>query len=229
VKLAPLPIPWSPALVSDGHDRHSATVQVVVNGEGEVAKVIETEAVFIHWPRFGVCRKSVNCIEYLQAEGIGRERAPFKVPKEGLSNFVLCLSQKRNFEPSHSELRRAFASVHGAVLAVPARSSSRRARSSRRQASEMEASALPSRLSSNATASADRSSAGNSRTSSSSWPTRAFMKQSLALGPGLVHGAGAPSSNKSFDADTQRHCAAQRVGERTPRGAMPLRAGQLQR
>jgi hypothetical protein len=36
-------------------------------------------------------------------------------------------------------------------------------------------------------------------------------------------------SNTSFDADTQRHCAAKRAGERMPRGAMPLRAGQLQR
>jgi len=33
--------------------------------------------------------------------------------------------------------------------------------------------------------------------------------------------------NRSFDTDTQRHCAASRAGERTPRGAMPLRAGQL--
>jgi hypothetical protein len=36
-------------------------------------------------------------------------------------------------------------------------------------------------------------------------------------------------SNRSFDSDTQRHCAAKRAGERTPRGAMPLRAGQLRR
>ena len=35
--------------------------------------------------------------------------------------------------------------------------------------------------------------------------------------------------NRSFDTDTQWHSAAKRVGERTPRGAMPLRAGQLQR
>ena len=35
--------------------------------------------------------------------------------------------------------------------------------------------------------------------------------------------------NRSFDADTQRHCAAKRANERTPRGAMPLSAGQLQR
>jgi hypothetical protein len=35
--------------------------------------------------------------------------------------------------------------------------------------------------------------------------------------------------NRSFDADTQRHCAARRVGERTLRGAMPLRASQLRR
>ena len=36
-------------------------------------------------------------------------------------------------------------------------------------------------------------------------------------------------SNKSLDTDTQRHCAAGRAGERTSRGAMPLRAGQLGR
>jgi len=35
--------------------------------------------------------------------------------------------------------------------------------------------------------------------------------------------------NRSFDTDTQWHCAARRAGERTPRGAMPLRAGQLRR
>jgi len=36
-------------------------------------------------------------------------------------------------------------------------------------------------------------------------------------------------SNRSFDADPQRHCAARRADEHTPRGAMPLRAGQLRR
>jgi hypothetical protein len=35
--------------------------------------------------------------------------------------------------------------------------------------------------------------------------------------------------NRSFDADTQRHCAARRMLPRTARGAMPLRAGQLRR
>ncbi len=33
--------------------------------------------------------------------------------------------------------------------------------------------------------------------------------------------------NRSFDAGTQRHCAANRMLSRTARGAMPLRAGQL--
>jgi uncharacterized membrane protein YhaH (DUF805 family) len=33
------------------------------------------------------------------------------------------------------------------------------------------------------------------------------------------------ASNRSFDTDTQRHCAARRAGEHTSRGAMPLRAG----
>lgn len=35
--------------------------------------------------------------------------------------------------------------------------------------------------------------------------------------------------NKSFDADTQRHCVASRARKHTPGGAMPLRAGQLRR
>jgi hypothetical protein len=37
------------------------------------------------------------------------------------------------------------------------------------------------------------------------------------------------ASNRSFYTDTQRHCAARRAGEHTHRGAMPLRAGHLQR
>jgi hypothetical protein len=36
-------------------------------------------------------------------------------------------------------------------------------------------------------------------------------------------------SNRSFDADTLRHCAAKRAGELTPRGPMPMADGQLQR
>src|SRR4051812_11268602 len=36
-------------------------------------------------------------------------------------------------------------------------------------------------------------------------------------------------SNKSFDTDTQRHCAARRAGERTTCGALPLCAAHLQR
>lgn len=34
---------------------------------------------------------------------------------------------------------------------------------------------------------------------------------------------------KSFDTDTQRNSATRRADKLTPRGAMPLRAGQLQR
>jgi hypothetical protein len=42
-------------------------------------------------------------------------------------------------------------------------------------------------------------------------------------------GFGEVASNRSFDSDTQRHCAASRAREHTARGAMPLRAGQLRR
>ena len=37
------------------------------------------------------------------------------------------------------------------------------------------------------------------------------------------------TSNKSFDADTQRYCAASRARKHTPGGAMRLRAIQLRR
>ena len=40
---------------------------------------------------------------------------------------------------------------------------------------------------------------------------------------------GTVPSNRSFDADTHRQGAAKRAGELTPRGALPVRAGQLQR
>jgi hypothetical protein len=36
-------------------------------------------------------------------------------------------------------------------------------------------------------------------------------------------------SNRSFDSDTHRQGAARRAGELTPRGALPVRAGQLRR
>jgi hypothetical protein len=36
-------------------------------------------------------------------------------------------------------------------------------------------------------------------------------------------------SNISFDTDTHLHCAASRVDEPTPCGAVPVRAGQLRR
>jgi len=35
--------------------------------------------------------------------------------------------------------------------------------------------------------------------------------------------------NRSFDTDTHRQGAPQRAGELTPRGALPVRAGQLRR
>jgi hypothetical protein len=36
-------------------------------------------------------------------------------------------------------------------------------------------------------------------------------------------------SNRLFDTDTHPHCAARRVDKPTPCGAVPVRAGQLQR
>jgi hypothetical protein len=40
---------------------------------------------------------------------------------------------------------------------------------------------------------------------------------------------GEARANRLFDADTHRHCAAKRVDEPTPCGAVPVRAGQRRR
>jgi hypothetical protein len=62
--------------------------------------------------------------------------------------------------------------------------------------------------------------------------TRTFSRRaSPAYGPPVIsnvtHADGGP--NKSFETDTQLHGAARPVGDRRPRGAMQLRAAQLQR
>ncbi|BBL58874.1 hypothetical protein MKFW12EY_24870 [Methylomonas koyamae] len=45
----------------------------------------------------------------------------------------------------------------------------------------------------------------------------------------MVDGQALLRSNKTFDTDTRRQGAARLSGERMPRGALPVRAGQLQR
>lgn len=67
---------------------------------------------------------------------------------------------------AHSALMRARASAQGTAAEAPERSASRRRRSSRFHASETLASSLPSRLSINVAATAERSSAGRPSTSS---------------------------------------------------------------
>jgi hypothetical protein len=54
------------------------------------------------------------------------------------------------------------------------------------------------------------------------------MQENLAPATPVVY-LGRPLSNRSFGADTQRHCAASRAREHTSRGALPVRAGQLRR
>jgi hypothetical protein len=57
----------------------------------------------------------------------------------------------------------------------------------------------------------------------------AFLYWARKAGSNVREKKGGMSSNRSFDTDTQQHCAARRPGDRAPRGAMPLRAGQLRR
>ena len=75
---------------------------------------------------------------------------------------------------------RARTSDQGAAVTKPARRSARRRNNSIRQASATEPSSPVSRLSMIAAATAERSSAETRRTSSSTWSSRAFMRQSKA-------------------------------------------------
>jgi transposase len=89
-------------------------------------------------------------------ERSGTQGAALEVPEEGFPNLLLREWKNGNQVLRHSELKRALASDHGTGCTVPARRAFWRLRTSSRQASEIEGSALPSRLSSSATASAER-------------------------------------------------------------------------
>jgi hypothetical protein len=80
---------------------------------------------------------------------------------------------------THRAPRRARASSHGWLCTRPVRRSSRRLRSSDRQAEESAGSSAVSKLPINAAATAERSCAGSRNTSSSKWSTRPFMCASL--------------------------------------------------
>jgi len=107
--------------------------------------------------------------------------------------LLLGFGQNLDGETSHIAFIRARTSDQGAACTTPARSSCRRRSSSASQASATDASSLVSRLSIKAAATAERSPAESRKTSSSTWSTRAFIPQSIAV----VAAARSPQQNTS--------------------------------
>jgi hypothetical protein len=150
-----------------------------------------------------VFSQAIDGGKYFRAECIRCDGATFGIPEESFRGLFFREWQKRDLVAHHKALNRAFDSTQGTAWTEPLRSAWRRFRTSSRHASEMEGSELPSRLSSSAATSGDRSLSGSSRASCRRWSTRAFMQQSLALGRSAVH-LRHPPSNKSVETDTQR-------------------------
>ncbi len=177
---AHLPAAGSSPLVGKREHVHRLRNDLVPDRVGIASQHVAAKAVLVFSPHACAGSEAVQGVEHFGSEGVCGEWASLEVPKEGLADFSLCLGQQDKVVRRHRELRRAFASAQGSVRTVPARNALRRRISSSRHASETAGSALPSRLSSNATTSADRSSVGRPSASSRRWPTRAFMRFSRA-------------------------------------------------
>lgn len=184
--LALAPVSWLTALMRDGENCHGMAQYLVKDRVGKVTKNMTPDRILVFGPHQRVDAKPINRLKRLGSKILGRYRAALEVPKEGLSDFCLCLGQNFDFEAGHRALSRALASAQETALIVPARRAACRALISCRHASVIEESALPSRLSSSATVNAERSSGGNPRASSRMWFTWAFMHRSLALKLGSV-------------------------------------------
>ena len=179
---------------------HCSSINLVEDGIREVTKDVTPDLILILRPHQRVGVKAVNPFKCLGSKGIRSNGAALKVPEECLAYLCLCVRQNIDHKQAHRALSLALASAHGPALTAPDRSAARRAVSSCRQASEIAESSLPSRLSSKATTTADRSSVGSPRASSKMWSTRAFINQSLALQPLLVtvRAEPAPNSNGTY-------------------------------
>jgi len=196
--LALAPVSWLTALVRDSEHCHDIALNRVKDRVWKVAEDMSPDRILVFWPHQWIDSKSINCLKCLGPKSIRRNRAALEVPEKGLSDFCLGLGQNLNSEADHRALSRALASAQETALTVPARRAACRALISWRQASVIEESSLPSRLSSSATVKAERSSAGKPRASSRMWSTWAFMQRSLALNVGQVTASAEPTPNPSF-------------------------------
>jgi hypothetical protein len=204
-----LPIPGAPTLMRNREDCHISAKYLVHHGVREMLEVVVPGVGFVCGPVFCRLGQSVDGLKQLHSEGVGGNWAPVKVLEECLACLCLRFGQHFDVEGTHRELRRCRTSAQGAACTRPARNSARRRFTSARHNSETVASSAVSRLSSRATANAERSSTGRPRTSSSRWSTRAFMEFSLALRVRCGKGS---MDNMSIDTDQQQQKAASPQG-----------------
>ncbi len=159
------PVSWLASLVPYSENCNATVEKFVVNGVGKTRQEVTSYAVLIGRPCVAGFFESVYRCENLAAEGICSNLATRNVPTKSGSNLCLCLRQNFNFKPPHSVASLVRASSQGVATTNPVRSSSRRRRISARHAASIDLSSLPSRLSTNATTKAERSSADSPRAS----------------------------------------------------------------
>jgi hypothetical protein len=186
IALALAPVSWLAALVRDSEHCHGIASNLVKDRVRKVTENISPDCILVFGAHQRTDTKPINGPKGLGSKSIGRNWAALKVPEECLSDFCLSLGQNLDYKASHRVLSLALASVQETAFTVPARRAACRDLISCRQASAIEESSLPSRLSSSATVKAARSAAGRPRASSRRWSTWAFMRQSLALRLGRV-------------------------------------------
>ncbi len=140
-----------------------------------------TVSLFVCWPAQWGGHNVLVGIEDVSAESVGSQCIPFFVPKKGVCNVSLRRRSKNYGELTHRALRRSRASRQGTVWAAPERKSCLRCRISSNHALATDVSSSPSKLSSKAITTAERSLGSSARASSMRWSTRAFMSFSHAV------------------------------------------------
>ena len=159
---------------------NSCSINIEVHGVREVPQQKTTGPVFVQLPLGWHLRQRVDGVEGLRTECLCCLITPLPVPIERGSNLCLGFGQKKDLVETHRLASLARAAAQGTATVLPSRSPALRRSISRRQASEMLGSSLPSKLSSKATTRAERSPVGSAKASSIRLSTRAFMLSSLA-------------------------------------------------
>ena len=164
---AVVPAPGRSAVMCNRQNSHRVASDLVVERVREVVQHTSANAVVVHCVGFRLLRNRVDTRENFKAKRIRCNRVSFKLPQECTADLALNIRGEFNCKATHSELRRALASVHGTACVRPERSSFLRFKISVRHSSATLGPPAPSRLSRRATTSTERSS-GSSVSASAS-------------------------------------------------------------